>query len=98
MTRFATKPGTDVEVLEIEDVETDHEKEWKIVVYNDDVNTFDHVIQALVDICNHTYEQAEQCALITHYKGKCAVKDGTFDELAPMRNALCERGISAEVE
>lgn len=68
-----------------------------LVVYNDDVNTFDHVIETLVEVCEHSLEQAEQCTLLIHYKGKCAVKKGTFDELAPMRNAICRRGISAEV-
>ncbi|MDH4461081.1 MAG: ATP-dependent Clp protease adaptor ClpS [Spirosomataceae bacterium] len=68
-----------------------------LVVYNDDVNTFDHVIETLVEVCGHSLEQAEQCTLLIHYKGKCAVKKGTFDELAPMRNAICRRGISAEV-
>jgi ATP-dependent Clp protease adaptor protein ClpS len=68
-----------------------------LVVYNDDVNTFDHVIETLVEVCGHSLEQAEQCTLLIHYKGKCAVKKGTFDELAPLRNAICRRGISAEV-
>lgn len=83
----------DVEVLEdivISDVRD-------LVVFNDDVNTFDHVINTLIKICKHTQEQAEQCTLIIHYKGKCTVKSGSFDELAPMRNAICKRGISAEV-
>lgn len=69
-----------------------------LVVYNDDVNTFDFVIEALIEICEHTPEQAEQCTLLVHYKGKCAVKNGPFDKLATMRNAICLRGISAEVE
>ena len=56
-----------------------------LIVYNDDVNTFDHVIETLVEVCGHSLEQAEQCTLLIHYKGKCAVKKGTFDELAPMR-------------
>ena len=68
-----------------------------LVVFNDEVNTFDHVIDTLIKVCKHTQEQAEQCALLIHHKGKCAVKQGTFEELVPMRNALCQRGISAEV-
>ena len=68
-----------------------------LVVYNDDVNTFDFVIETLIDVCGHTPEQAEQCTLLIHFKGKCAVKKGTFEELAPMRNDICRRGISAEV-
>ncbi len=68
-----------------------------LVVFNDEVNTFDHVINTLIKVCKHTQEQAEQCTLIIHYRGKCTVKNGSFDELAPMRNAICQRGISAEV-
>jgi ATP-dependent Clp protease adaptor protein ClpS len=68
-----------------------------LVVFNDDVNTFDHVIQTLIDVCDHTPEQAEQCTILVHYKGKCSVKSGEFSELASMRNAICGRGISAEV-
>jgi len=88
-------PEIDVEVLEEEDVQTDDLKD--LIVFNDEVNTFDHVIQTLIKVCKHTPEQAEQCTWIIHYKGKCTVKVGAFDELAPMRNAICRRGISAEV-
>lgn len=72
--------------------------EHDLIVYNDDVNTFDFVIHVLMDICGHEPEQAEQCTLLIHYKGKCAVKKGTYEQLVAMRNAICERGISAEVE
>jgi ATP-dependent Clp protease adaptor protein ClpS len=68
-----------------------------LVVFNDDVNTFDHVIETLITVCKHTPEQAEQCTLIIHYKGKCTVKTGDWDTLVAMRNAICDRGISAEV-
>jgi ATP-dependent Clp protease adaptor protein ClpS len=88
-------PGTDVEVLEEEEVLTDELRD--LIVFNDEVNTFDHVIQTLIKVCKHTPEQAEQCTWIIHYKGKCTVKVGAFDELAPLRNAICQRGISAEV-
>lgn len=70
----------------------------KLVVHNDDVNTFDWVIETLVRICKHTREQAEQCSLLIHYKGKYAVKTGTFEVLYPMKNAIVERGIKATVE
>lgn len=70
---------------------------YELVVFNDDVNTFDHVIQALIDICNHSPEQAEQCTILIHYKGKCTVKSGPMDDLAPMRNSIVMRGINAEV-
>lgn len=79
------------------DLETKDEELHKIVVFNDDVNTFEHVINTFVEVLGHTYEQADQCAHIIHYKGKCTVKEGLFKELVPLRNAICERGISAEV-
>ncbi len=69
----------------------------EIVLYNDDVNTFDHVIDTLVRVCNHTSEQAEQCAILVHYKGKCTVKTGSYDELKPQCSALLEAGLSAEI-
>ncbi|GAA4827277.1 ATP-dependent Clp protease adaptor ClpS [Algivirga pacifica] len=87
----------DLEVLESEEVSVDEELNRELVVFNDDVNTFEHVISALIEVCEHSPHQAEQCTWIIHYNGKCAVKTGTFDELAPMRNAICNRGISAEV-
>jgi ATP-dependent Clp protease adaptor protein ClpS len=68
-----------------------------LVVFNDDYNTFEHVISTLIKVCKHSAEQAEQCTIIIHYKGKCAVKTGSFNELKPMRNAICEKGISAEI-
>ena len=68
-----------------------------LMVYNDEVNTFEHVINTLIDVCEHTPEQAEQCTLLIHFKGKCSVKNGSWEELVPMRNEICRRGISAEV-
>ena len=68
-----------------------------LVVFNDDVNTFDHVTRTLIKVCKHTQEQAEQCTLIIHYKGKCQVKNGSFDFLRPMREAICEAGIDARI-
>ncbi len=84
---------TETEILE-KTVETDIKK---LVVYNDEVNTFDWVIDTLIEVCKHSSEQAEQCTLIIHYKGKCSVKEGEFDELTGMRNEICRRGISAEI-
>ena len=69
----------------------------EIILYNDEVNTFEHVIKSLIKYCNHTDEQAEQCAILVHYKGKCTVKTGSFDELKPQCNALLEQGLSAEI-
>jgi ATP-dependent Clp protease adaptor protein ClpS len=68
------------------------------VLYNDDVNTFDHVINCLVRICKHTSEQAEQCAIIVHYTGKCAVKTGSLEELKPQCLRLLDAGLSAVIE
>jgi ATP-dependent Clp protease adaptor protein ClpS len=73
------------------------DKENEIVLYNDDVNTFDHVINTLIYACEHTPEQAEQCSLIVHYKGKCTVKTGSYDELEPRCTMLLEAGLSAEL-
>ncbi|MFM9004683.1 MAG: ATP-dependent Clp protease adaptor ClpS [Flavobacteriales bacterium] len=70
----------------------------KLVLFNDEVNTFDFVIEALVEVCGHELLQAEQCTVIVHYKGKCAVKNGTWEELEPMCTALLERGLTAEIQ
>ena len=69
-----------------------------LILYNDDYNTFDFVIQCLVEICEHDELQAEQCTYIVHYTGKCAVKSGSYSKLNPMREALCDRGLSAVIE
>ncbi|NVK48748.1 MAG: ATP-dependent Clp protease adaptor ClpS [Cyclobacteriaceae bacterium] len=72
-------------------------EEHDLIVFNDDVNTFDHVINILIKVCKHTREQAEQCTLIIHYKGKCAVKKGSFEELKPMCEAILDAGIQATI-
>jgi ATP-dependent Clp protease adaptor protein ClpS len=69
----------------------------EIVLYNDDVNTFDHVINTLIEVCEHTPEQAEQCSLIVHYKGKCTVKTGEYTDLKPRCTRLLQAGLSAEI-
>ncbi len=84
----------DVEVLLEEELIENHQ----LIVYNDEVNTFDYVILTLMEVCKHTVEQAEQCTLQIHFKGKCGVKTGSFEELEGMRNEICRRGISAEIE
>ena len=81
----------DVDVLEQET------RKHEIVLHNDDVNTFDHVINSLIDVCEHTSEQAEQCALLVHYKGKCTVKTGEYDFLKPRCSKLLTLGLSAEI-
>ena len=71
--------------------------EFNIVLYNDDVNTFDHVINCLVRICDHEPLQAEQCAWIVHLNGKCAVKTGVYDELEPLCHQLLDNGLSVKL-
>lgn len=88
----------DTEILEEIQIETLVEKDWKLVVYNDDVNTFDHVIQTLIEICSHSPIQAEQCTLMIHYKGRATVKQGEYEELVQMRTGITDRHINAEVE
>ena len=82
----------------IEDFGKNLNNEYFLILHNDDVHTFDYVINALVDICEHGYEQATQCTLIVHYKGKCDVKKGAFDELKPMKDALIERELNATID
>lgn len=89
-TKEKVAPQSDVDVLE--------QQENKIVLYNDEVNTFDHVIDMLVAACDHTPIQAEQCSLIVHYKGKCSVKTGSYDDLEPRCSKLLEAGLTAEIE
>ncbi|MEM1001537.1 MAG: ATP-dependent Clp protease adaptor ClpS [Bacteroidota bacterium] len=72
-------------------------KQNEIVLFNDDVNTFDHVIDTLIYVCDHTPEQAEQCSLIVHYNGKCTVKTGDYEDLKPRCSKLLEAGLSAEI-
>lgn len=72
--------------------------EYSIVLYNDDYNTFDHVIDCLVQFCDHEPIQAEQCAWIVHLNGKCAVKSGVYEELEPVCLELLNKGLSAKVE
>jgi ATP-dependent Clp protease adaptor protein ClpS len=81
----------------VEEVLVEDVLEKSIVVFNDDVNTFDHVISTFMRILEHTEEQAEQCAWIIHTKGKCKVKSGSYDELEPKCTAILEKGISAEI-
>lgn len=71
--------------------------ENEIVLFNDDVNTFDHVINMLIKVCNHDAIQAEQCALLVHYTGKCTVKTGPINELKNPCSLLLEAGLSAEI-
>ena len=84
------------EFEEFYDVEGSEEN--SLILHNDEVNTFEFVIESLIDICEHTTEQAEQCTYLVHYKGKCDVKKGAFDFLRPYRHALTERGLKATID
>ncbi len=83
----------EVEVL-VDEVTVD---ERDLMVYNDDYNTFDHVINTLVKVCKHSPQQAEQCTWLIHYKGKCSVKKGTYEELKPFKDGICDAGIDAKI-
>jgi len=86
------KPGFE------ESYNQEKENELNLILHNDDVNTFDHVIESLIEICEHESHQAEQCAFITHYKGKCDVKKGEFERLAHMKNKLNSKGLTATID
>jgi ATP-dependent Clp protease adaptor protein ClpS len=88
---------TETETLSLADILTDVEKERSLILFNDDVNTFDYVIDSLVEVCDHDVVQAEQCAYLVHYTGKCDVKNGSYDQLKPMRIELSRRGLSVAI-
>lgn len=90
-------PLPELEEIELLLEELIDQEALDLVVFNDDVNTFEHVIQVLMKVCKHTHEQAEQCTLIIHYKGKCSVKKGSREELKPMCEAILDAGIQAAI-
>jgi ATP-dependent Clp protease adaptor protein ClpS len=83
---------------DFDDVLVDEQMPYHLVVWNDEVNTFEWVIETLVDVCKHSHEQAEQCAYIIHFRGKYSVKQGDYEDLKPMCDAITDRGIGATVE
>jgi ATP-dependent Clp protease adaptor protein ClpS len=89
--------STREKVLEDLLVEEETQQQNEIVLYNDEVNTFDHVIETLIGVCDHTPEQAEQCSIIVHHNGKCTVKTGDYDDLKPRCSKLLQAGLSAEI-
>jgi ATP-dependent Clp protease adaptor protein ClpS len=91
-------PHIKTDSFEETDLLTSVEEPCNLIVWNDDVNTFEWVIETLMDICGHTHEQAEQCAYIIHFHGKYAVKNGNFEDLKPRCDAITERGINATIE
>lgn len=92
--RMAVKERVSEQLL-LEEQET---LQNELVLFNDDVNTFDHVITTLIRVCEHSPEQAEQCSLIVHHNGKCTVKTGEYDDLKPRCSALLDAGLSAEIQ
>ena len=90
---MSTREKQSEELLLAEDVVQQNE----IILFNDDVNTFDHVIDTLMYACDHTPEQAVQCSIIVHYKGKCTVKTGSYEDLEPRCSKLLQAGLSAEI-
>ena len=89
---------TSTKQWEENDVLTSVEEPCNLIVWNDEVNTFEWVIDTLMEVCGHSHEQAEQCAYIIHFQGKYAVKNGSYDELKPKCDAITDRGIGATVE
>jgi len=79
-------------------ISEDVSKDNFLILHNDDIHSFDYVIDALIDICEHGYEQAAQCTIIVHYKGKCDVKKGNFEALKPLKEALIERELNATID
>jgi len=88
----------ETDVLNIEKTDEKISNNNSIIIYNDDVNSFDWIIESLIDVCEHDKLQAEQCAWQIHLKGKCDVKNGSYDELEPMTSELLRRNINAEIE
>lgn len=89
---FLTDSREDTDTLTL------HDEGCSLIVWNDEVNTFEWVIETLIQVCGHTHEQAEQCSYFIHFKGKYAVKQGSYEKLKPMCDAITERGIGATVE
>lgn len=95
---MAIKGPVRPQLAEDTDVLTALDEPYSLIVWNDEVNTFEWVIETLVDVCGHSTEQAEQCAYIIHFQGKYAVKQGSYDELKPQCDAITDRGIGATIE
>jgi ATP-dependent Clp protease adaptor protein ClpS len=96
MNSMFNQTGTETEELVLTEEQV---KEYNhLILWNDDVNTFEHVITTLMELCGHSEEQAHQCALIVHNNGKCSVKRGELEKLEPICTAILDRGISATID
>jgi len=90
-----TLTNKDLEELLLSELDAEAGKRADLIVYNDDVNTFDWVIKCFMEICNFTFDQSEQLSMIIHFKGKATIKSGTVQKLRPIKDALVDRGLSA---
>lgn len=90
--------NTELQEVALEDVKLKTENNKNLVLYNDDVNTFEFVTESLIKVCKHDSIQAEQCTYLVHFAGKCAVKTANYRKLKPMCEALLERGLTAKIE
>ena len=88
----------ETKIKPVEDHKADISDEYFLILHNDDVHSFDYVIDALMDICDHEYDQAAQCTYIVHYKGKCDVKKGNFEKLKYLKDALIQRELNATID
>ncbi len=93
-----TLTNKDLEEILLEEMETSLGQKADLIVYNDDFNTFDWVIQCFMEVCNYAYDQSEQLSILIHFKGKATVKSGSLEILKPIKDALVERGLSAVIE
>jgi ATP-dependent Clp protease adaptor protein ClpS len=89
---------TEKQILSTEQTDQKSDLACNLILINDDIHTFDYVIDALIEICSHAPQQAEQCAMITHLKGKCQIKKGKLHELKPIRRALVHRNLKAVIQ
>ena len=95
MNRLITASAVETQEDVLSEVSLDGD--WNVVLFNDNHNTFDHVIDCLISTCGHDALQAEQCAMIVHFKGKCTVKTGSYDELVPIHKSLTEKDLTVEL-
>ena len=86
-----------IQTQQEEELATLEDMGCNLVLFNDDYHTFDYVIKALMDICRHTYEQAQQCSILVHYNGRCTVKHGSYDDLLPLHTALLDKQLTSEI-
>ena len=97
-TMLNVKTDVETDLLDDTDLLVAGEEPCHLIVWNDEVNTFEWVIETLMTVCGHSHEQAEQCSYIIHFRGKYAVKNGSYDDLKPFCDAITERGINATIE